>query len=144
MVASKRSPKLNKKQWRLYLKCLAVTGAKHRSARKADMSKGRVSRIVAADERRANEEDQALCQYLEKMEREADRRGVEGYDQDVYYEGEVVGQQRKYSDPLLMFRLSALDPEKYRKRTDVKGDGAATNVTVILPDNGRGGPKKEE
>lgn len=141
-MAAKGNPKYNREQWKRYLRYLSVNGAKYKSAAKADMSHGRIGRIVKADPRRAAEEDEALCKYLERLESEADRRGVEGYDQDVYYEGEIVGQQRKFSDPLLMFRLRALDPDKYEKKKE--GDGAATttNVTVILPDNGRGGPGK--
>lgn len=144
-MAAKKNPKYNREQWKRYLRYLSVTGAKYKSAAKADISKGRVERIIKADPRRAVEEDEALVKYLEKLESEADRRGVEGFDQDVYYEGEVVGQQKKFSDPLLMFRMKALHPERYRERTEVKHDGAATtNVTVILPDNGRGGPGTEE
>lgn len=59
---------------------------------------------------------------VQKMESEADRRGMHGVQKDVYYQGEVVGQETVYSDALLMMRLKALKPDKYRERLDVTGD----------------------
>jgi hypothetical protein len=52
-------------------------------------------------------------QLIEKLEFEADRRAVEGIRKPVFYKGQIVGETWEYSDRLLMFRLKALDPEKY-------------------------------
>jgi hypothetical protein len=60
--------------------------------------------------------------YVEALEQEADRRGVEGIDKPVYYKGEKVDTIREYSDNLLMFRLKKLRPE-YRD-----------NYQIVLPD----------
>jgi hypothetical protein len=49
------------------------------------------------------------------MEQEADRRAIEGVDEPVFHKGTVVGHIRKYSDTLLIFRLKALAPAKYRE-----------------------------
>jgi hypothetical protein len=57
---------------------------------------------------------EALDEAVERMEREAMRRGVEGYEQPVYYRGRRVGKIKRYSDTLLMFLLRANRPEKYR------------------------------
>lgn len=48
---------------------------------------------------------------FERMEREADRRGLEGYEKAVWYKGEKVGTVNRFSDNLLMFRMKALHPE---------------------------------
>jgi hypothetical protein len=66
--------------------------------------------------------DDALKEYTTVLEAEADRRGVEGCSEPVYYQGEVVGHIQKYSDVLLMFRLKKLDPRGYRDRVEYSGD----------------------
>src|SRR5215510_15222793 len=53
--------------------------------------------------------DAQAC-YLEILEREADRRAREGFDEPVFHKGEVCGHVRKYSDTLLIFRMKKLDP----------------------------------
>ncbi len=72
---------------------------------------------------------------IERLEAEADRRGYTGYPEPVFYEGVHVYDRTKYSDQLLMFRLKALAPEKYRERKHVEVREAP--ATVVLPDNGR-------
>jgi hypothetical protein len=64
----------------------------------------------------------AAVEYVHKLEREADRRGVEGIDKGIYYKGEKVDVEREYSDTLLIFRLKRLDPA-YRERTEISGPG---------------------
>lgn len=72
---------------------------------------------------------------IERPEAEADRRGHTGFPEPVFYEGVHVADRTKYSDGLLMFRLKALAPEKYRERKHVEVKEAP--VTVVLPDNRR-------
>ena len=59
--------------------------------------------------------EDAVAQAVEALEAEADRRGVEGTLKPVFYQGEECGQIREYSDTLLIFRLKALAPSKYRE-----------------------------
>ncbi len=68
--------------------------------------------------------DEALLYYTESLEIEADRRGKEGIEKPIFYQGEKVDTVKEYSDQLLMFRLKALRPDKYRERVDqnVTGD----------------------
>jgi hypothetical protein len=90
--------------------------------------------------------DDAEREAVELMEAEADRRAVQGVSKPVFYQGQPSGlwldaagnpvpanakagdgtslavtfqpwDVREYSDTLLIFRLKALDPEKYRERT---------------------------
>jgi hypothetical protein len=58
--------------------------------------------------------DEALSMAADTLEAEADRRGRDGWSEDVYYRGQVVGQRRRYSDRMLIFRLRALRPEFYK------------------------------
>jgi len=69
----------------------------------------------------------AKLEAMDMVEREITRRGVEGHDEDVYYQGQVVGTKKIYSDNLLMRRAEALMPERYSKRSQVDVNA---NVTV--------------
>lgn len=55
----------------------------------------------------------------ERREREADRRGVEGWDEPVYGRDGFLGTVRRYSDRLLELTLKAGDPAKYGERRQV-------------------------
>jgi hypothetical protein len=65
---------------------------------------------------------------VERLEAEVDRRAFEGVERNKYYKGDVIGVEREFSDNLLMFRLKALRPEKYR---DV---GVGKNSAISLTD----------
>jgi len=60
---------------------------------------------------------------IERIEEEADRRAVEGTLEPVFYQGFECGQVRRYSDTLLIFRLKALNPQKYRERASIEHTG---------------------
>lgn len=65
----------------------------------------------------------AQVAYVERLEREADRRAVEGTEKGVYYQGERVDTERQYSDTLLLALLKARRPEVYKDRTELTGAG---------------------
>ena|SRR5262245_12531219 len=72
--------------------------------------------------------DAQAC-YLEILEREADRRAREGWDEAVFYKGDICGYVRKFSDTMLIVRLKRLDPS-YRDRYDVNHSGSITYEEV--------------
>src|SRR5262245_35302996 len=47
---------------------------------------------------------EALLIAGDLLEEEADRRGRDGYDEPVFFQGECRGAKRKFSDPLLLAR----------------------------------------
>jgi hypothetical protein len=61
--------------------------------------------------------EDALEEAGDLMELEARRRAVDGTQKPVFYQGDIVGHIREYSDTLLIFLLKAAKPEKYRERT---------------------------
>lgn len=61
---------------------------------------------------------EAEDQFADNLEAEARRRAFEGYEEDVYYQGDIVGQQRKFSDTLLIFLLKGAKPQKYKDRVE--------------------------
>lgn len=60
----------------------------------------------------------------ERMEREALRRGVEGVKSDIFYRDQVIGEETKYSDTLLIFMLKARKPDVYRENVRVEHTGS--------------------
>lgn len=66
--------------------------------------------------------EEALDAAADVAEAEVRRRAVEGWDEPVFYKGEVVGYTKKYSDRMLELHIKALKPEKYRDKQ--VGDGA--------------------
>lgn len=75
----------------------------------------------------------ALAVAADLLEEEADRRGRDGYDEPVFFQGEQVGAKRKYSDALLLARLKALRPEQYRER--IPSIGANNQkITIVIRD----------
>jgi hypothetical protein len=72
---------------------------------------------------------------VDALEEEALRRGVEGVLEPVWYNGEIVGHRRKYSDNLLMFMLKGRRPETFRDNASVEHSGqggAPLDFTVNL------------
>lgn len=59
--------------------------------------------------------EQAKQIAADHFEDEIHRRGFEGFDRPVIYQGEIRGCYREYSDTLAIFALKGLRPEKYRE-----------------------------
>lgn len=83
----------------------------------------------------------------DRLETEALRRAVQGWDEPVFGKGPgqhagtvVVGAVRKYSDRMLELLLKARRPEKFKERFEHTGKGGGpieSKVTFYIPDNGR-------
>ena len=69
---------------------------------------------LKTDEGYAKAWKEADDEAVERMEAELLRRAVLGIEEDVRYQGEVVGKVRKFSDILLIFLLKAKRPAVYR------------------------------
>ncbi len=76
---------------------------------------------------------EALAIAADLLEEEADRRGRDGFDEPVFFQGAQCGAKRKYSDALLLARLKAVRPELYRERITMPGIGEQ-KVTVVIRD----------
>lgn len=55
------------------------------------------------------------------LEDEALRRGAEGWDEPVFFQGQECGVIRRYSDALLIRMLQARRPEKFKDRRENTG-----------------------
>ncbi len=79
--------------------------------------------------------DDAIAIAIERLEAEADRRAVEGIEDPVFYQGEQCGTVRKFSDTLLMFRLKALAPDRYRERAQIDHSGEINGRHTVVIKN---------
>jgi hypothetical protein len=116
-------------QQEAFLIALADTGVIGAAAQFAGVDRSTVYRWRERDPK-----FELLCQIAvddaaDKLESEAIRRAVEGWDEPVFYSGLEVGVIRKRSDMLLSLLLKANKPEKYRERIDQTT--TATNKTQI-------------
>jgi hypothetical protein len=117
----------------MFLKVLEETGHVAHAASTIKVHRRRLYEWRDADPDFAAAWDDALEAYTQSLEAEADRRGMHGVPEPVYWRGEEVGTIQKYSDTLLMFRLNGMRPEKYRQRHEHTGkDGDPLSLTVIM------------
>ena len=110
-----------------FLKALAAGSPVEKACKAACYGRSTVYEWREQDAEFAKAWDEAVDAFVELMEAEADRRGMVGVDEPVFHDGKEVGTKKRYSDTLLIFRLKALRPEKYRERIDAKVRG---NLTI--------------
>jgi hypothetical protein len=74
--------------------------------------------------------EQAKQIAADHFEDEIYRRGFEGYDHPVIYQGEITGNYTEYSDTLAIFALKGLRPQKYRDSAPIVTAGPVQfNIT---------------
>ena len=106
-----------------FLKALSQTGNVAGSAQLVGISRSAAYKARRTNPNFAEKWDEAIEVATDAMELEARRRAETGVEEQVFYQGQVVGHVRKYSDTLLIFLLKAHRPEKYRDRVEAKIDG---------------------
>jgi hypothetical protein len=90
-----------------------------RSATLAGYTRSTAYLYRAADPAFAAAWDDAFQQGADRMEDEVQRRSHDGWLEDVYYKGEVVGAVRRFSDTLLLANVKARRPERFRENAKV-------------------------
>ena len=118
-----RETTLTAKKKEAFILALATTGNVTKACKKAKVSRPTVYKHKAIDPAFKELWEEAEDVYVELLEAEADRRAKTGTLKPVFYQGKEVGKIREFSDTLLMFRLKALRPDKYRENSTVKHDG---------------------
>ncbi len=120
---------------RAFLQHLARTGSVVEAASSAGFSDSYAHRVRKQDPAFAEAWDGAIRQYearlVERGEREAARRGIDGWEEPVYQGGELVGHKRRYSDRLLLRTLEAHRPEKWGRQSTVRHTGI---VGLVSPE----------
>lgn len=78
------------------------------------------------------EVDDAQDEYQACLHMEMHRRAVEGVDKGIYHQGELVAQEKVYSDSLLVKMVDTHNPEyKEAKQSDKGRSGNIVNVQII-------------
>jgi hypothetical protein len=115
-------------QWCVFLNALQQTANVTHSAALAHITRQAVYDRRLRDPAFALDFDAAYSCGVEAWEDEAARRAFKGYDEPVFYKGDVVGYKRNFSDTLAMFILKGAKPDKFRDR--VSTDNLNTNLDV--------------
>lgn len=108
--------KLTKEKREEFMAELTQHGNVTRAARAVGITRVYAYQVKAEDAVFAEAWDNAIQEWADMLEGEADRRAFEGATKGIWYKGELVGEERLYSDTLLMFRLKALRPDLYKDR----------------------------
>ena len=82
------------------------------------------------DEKFKAEWDEAEAEAVDSLEREAWRRGVEGVDKPVTFQGKITDSYKEYSDRMLELLLKAHRPDKFKDRVATELSGAV-EITKI-------------
>ena len=78
--------------------------------------------------------ERSKAKTLPVLEEEMVRRGLHGYLEPVYYQGERVGEIRRYSDKLLKDRIARLDPRyKDVNQTNIGIQGEDIKISFTEP-----------
>ena len=115
-----------------YITTLRETGLEGRARTAAHISKANVDRLYRADIEFQEAVDDARDKWADRLEAEAYRRGVEGIEKGIYYQGEKVDVERQYSDALLSQMLKAHRKALYGNETKITGAGAGGALTVNI------------
>lgn len=77
--------------------------------------------------------DDALEEGVDRAEREAFRRAIEGVEEPVYQGGQLVGTRVSYSDSLLSLVLKGRRKKVYAERTELTGaDGGPVKSSQVI------------
>lgn len=108
-----------------FLSVLSECGNVTRAAEESGLNRQFLYRYKSQDEAFSAAWEEAADIGAKRLEDEARRRAVEGWQEPVWYQGEQTGTVTKYSDTLLICLLKAHHPEKYadRSKSDVNVAG---------------------
>ena len=122
--------KLSKKEkQRIFLDAYAKNANVLLSAREAGVHRVTVYQWLEHDEAFSFAYNQAKEDAKDVLRAEIYRRGVEGYDEDIYQLSKFAGTVRRYDSTLLMFHAKMMMPE-YRDKQHIDVSGNITINTV--------------
>ena len=99
---------------RKFLRAFAQIGMVGKAAEAAGIDRDYHYYWLKSDESYRQAYEQSRQMAGDRAEDEVVRRGIEGFDHPIIYEGKITGSYKAYSDNLAMFFLKGLRPECYR------------------------------
>lgn len=115
-----------------FLALLAECGNVTRAAEEAELSRVYLYQAKREDESFAAEWEEAARVGAARLEDEARKRAVEGWEEPVWHKGEMCGTVRKFSDTLLICLLKAHHPDKYRENIKQTVEGGDKPVEMVF------------
>ena len=137
------SERLSIERRRMFLRTFAVRGIVLEGCRAAGVSRSTVEKWKENSEWFYELYMVAIEEAADRIEAEAFRRAVDGYDEPVIYQGmpatvidPVTGEERmltirKFSDTLMQTMLKGARPEKYRDNHKVEVSGSGGGVLIV-------------
>lgn len=104
------------------------------AARAAGIPRRTIHEWRKADPAFAAAWEEAAEEAADRLEREAWRRGVEGVDKPVTFQGAITATYKEYSDRMLELLLKAHRPEKFKDRVATEHSGNLTVKDERSPD----------
>ena len=98
---------------------LAQTGNLEASAGAAGVHPRTAYQHMAKDPEFKKRIEEARYCAMNDIENEIRRRGLTGISKPIYYQGEKVGEEKQYSDKLLLALAKANSPARYAERQHV-------------------------
>jgi hypothetical protein len=111
-----RSPSATARRQRAFIAAFVNNGAVVHAARAARVSRSVVYHWRRTDESFERRFQEALEDAADVIEAEARRRAVDGWQEEVYQQGRLVGTVTRYSNTLLALLLRCRRPEIYGTR----------------------------
>lgn len=115
-LANSKNPDMVAGKIRLFLEQLAVDGNITRAAEFAQLDRPGIYARRKTDPAFEEAMQDAFEKATDRLEAEARRRGLEGYDEPVFYQGVQTATMKRYSDPLLIMLLKG-NRRKYATNT---------------------------
>ena len=75
--------------------------------------------------------ENSLELFADRLETEMARRAIDGYNEPVFYQGQRVGEIRKFSDQLAITLAKAHRPERFRD--NIKLDAEISGGVLLVP-----------
>lgn len=113
-----------------FLALLSEYGNVTRAAEEADLVRVYLYQARKNDPDFAAEWEEAARVGAARLEDEARKRAVEGWEEPVWHKGEMCGTVRKFSDTLLICLLKAHHPDKYRENMKQTVEGGDKPVSI--------------
>lgn len=115
-----------------FLALLSEYGNVSRAAQECELSRPYLYKVKSEDASFATEWEEAARVGAARLEDEARRRAVEGWEEPVWHKGEMCGTVRKFSDTLLICLLKAHHPDKYRENIKQTVEGGDKPVEMVF------------
>lgn len=122
---------MTEEQKDLYFTALRESGLEATSAKQVGVTLTAVRREYELDESFREQCFEAKELMADKLEKEAQRRALEGTTKGIYYQGSHVADETVFSDALLTHLLKGRRPEVFGDKRHLTGDlGGAIQVVI--------------